>query len=149
MKNNVIETLVGGAVIAIAVAFFTYVYNTADISAGSGGYSVSARFTSVDGITSGSDVRMAGIKIGTVLDQSLDLESYEAVLTIAFNSEVNIPADSSAKITADGLLGDKYVSVEPGGDATMLTEGGTIEYTQGSLDLFGLIGSFLFQDNDS
>jgi phospholipid/cholesterol/gamma-HCH transport system substrate-binding protein len=147
MKSNAIETIVGGAVIVIAVAFFTYVYKTADLRAGTGGYSVTARFESVDGITTGSDVRMAGIKIGTVLSQELDTETYEAVITISLDDSVKLPIDSSAKITSDGLLGDRYVSIDPGGDPTMLADGGVIDYTQSALDLFGLIGSFLFQDN--
>jgi phospholipid/cholesterol/gamma-HCH transport system substrate-binding protein len=147
MKGNFIETIIGGLVIAIAIAFFSYVYTTTDIRAGGGGYEVTARFESVDGIATGSDVRMAGIKIGTVTDQTLDTESYEAVVTIAFHPEVRLPLDSSAKITSDGLLGDRYVSIDPGGDPTMLVDGGTIDYTQSALDLFGLIGQFLFQDD--
>lgn len=146
MKSNAIETIIGGAVIVIAVAFFTYVYKTANLSAGTGGYTLTARFESVDGITNGTDVRMAGIKIGTVTRQELDTETYEAVLTISVDSAVKLPIDSSAKITSDGLLGDRYVSLDPGGDQTLLADGGVIDYTQSALDLFGLIGQFLFQD---
>jgi phospholipid/cholesterol/gamma-HCH transport system substrate-binding protein len=146
MKSNAIETIIGGAVIVIAAAFFTYVYKTADLRAGTGGYSLTARFESVDGITTGTDVRMAGIKIGTVTRQELDTDTYEAVLTISVDSTVKLPIDSSAKITSDGLLGDRYVSLDPGGDPTLLADGGVIDYTQSALDLFGLIGNFLFQD---
>jgi len=149
MKGNVIETVIGAVVIVIAVAFFTYVYQTADLRAGSGGYEVTARFQSVDGITTGSDVRMAGIKIGSVTSQELDAQTYEAILTMALDEEVRLPIDSSAKITSDGLLGDRYLVVEPGGDEQMLADGGTIDYTQSALDLFGLIGQFLFKDDDS
>ncbi len=147
MKGNVIETVIGGLVIVIAAVFFGYVYTTADLRAGTGGYEVTARFASVDGITTGSDVRMAGIKVGAVTNQTLDLETYEAVLTIAFRPEVRLPIDSSAKITSDGLLGDRYLVIEPGGEEEILTDGMSIDYTQSALDLFGLIGQFLFKDD--
>lgn len=147
MKSNVVETVTGAVVIVVAVFFFTYVYKTADVRAGSGGYEINARFESIDGITTGSDVRVSGIKVGSVVSQTLNSESYEAVVTMAIAPEVKLPLDSSAKVTADGLLGAKFIALEPGGDETMLAAGDTIEHTQGSLDIFGLISQFLFSDD--
>ena len=147
MKGNIVETVIGAVVIVIAVGFFTYVYKTADVRAGSGGYEVTALFESIDGITTGSDVRVSGIKVGSVVSQMLDKETFEAVVTMAIDPDVKLPSDTSAKVTADGLLGDKFISIEPGGDENMLADGGRIEHTQGSLDIFGMISQFLFSDD--
>lgn len=148
MKNNMVETVTGALVIVVAVGFFTFVYKTADVRAGSGGYLLKARFESIDGITTGSDVRVSGIKVGSVVDQTLDNESYEAVVTMTIDPKVKMPLDSSAKVTSDGLLGSKFISLEPGGDVEMLKEGETVEHTQGSIDLFGMISKFLFSGDD-
>ena len=148
MKGNVIETVIGAVVIVIAGTFFTYVYKTADVRAGSGGYNLVAQFESINGITAGSDVRVSGIKVGSVVSQSLNTETYEAMVTMAINPEVKLPTDTSAKVTSDGLLGDKFISIEPGGDEEMLADGARIEHTQGALDLFGMISAFLFKDDE-
>ena len=149
MKMNVVETLVGAAVIAIAIVFFTYAYKTADLSAGSGGYSLTAQFERIDGVSTGTDVRMAGIKIGTVTGQKLEPSSYEAIITMEISPEVKLPTDSTAKITSEGLLGGNYVSLEPGGDENMLADGGRIENTQSSVDLIGLLGQAIFNGKGS
>lgn len=148
MKNNVVETAIGAIVIVVAVGFFTFVYKTADVRAGAGGYELKANFESIDGITTGSDVRISGIKVGSVVDQVLNGESYEAVVTMSIAPEVKLPLDSSAKVTSDGLLGSKFIALEPGGDENMLGSGDTLEHTQGSIDIFGLISKFLFADDD-
>lgn len=148
MKNNVVETVVGAVVIVVAVGFFTFVYKTADVRAGSGGYELKANFESIDGITTGSDVRISGIKVGSVVDQVLNGESYEAVVTMSIAPDVKLPLDSSAKVTSDGLLGSKFIALEPGGDENMLGAGDTLEHTQGSIDIFGLISKFLFSDDE-
>ncbi len=147
MKGNVVETVIGAIVIVVAVGFFTFVYKTADVRAGSGGYQILANFESIDGITTGSDVRVSGIKVGSVVSQILNAESYEAVVTMTIAPEVKLPLDSSAKVTSDGLLGSKFIALEPGGDETMLGAGDTIDHTQGSIDIFGLISKFLFSDD--
>ena len=149
MNNNVVETIIGAAVIAIAVVFFTYAYKTADVGKGSDGYSLTAQFERVDGVSTGTDVRMAGIKIGTVTAQRLEPESYEAIVTIVVSPEVKLPTDSTAKITSEGLLGGNYISLEPGGDETMLAEGGKIANTQSSVDLIGLLGQAIFNNKGS
>ena len=148
MKNNAIETIVGALVILIAGAFFTFVYKTADVRAGSGGYEVTANFESIDGISTGSDVRVSGIKVGSVVSQRLNIETYEAVVTMAIAPEVKLPLDTSAKVTSDGLLGSKFIAIEPGGEEEMLADGGNIEHTQGAIDIFGMISSFLFSDDE-
>jgi phospholipid/cholesterol/gamma-HCH transport system substrate-binding protein len=148
MKSNVVETVTGAVVIVVAIFFFTYVYKTADVRAGSGGYHLKANFESIDGISTGSDVRISGIKIGSVVSQVLNHETYEAVVTMTVAPDVKLPLDSSAKVTSDGLLGSKFIALEPGGDEKMLAAGELIEHTQGSLDIFGMISQFLFSSDD-
>ena len=143
MGRNLIETLMGAIVIAVAVFFFVFAYNTANIQAVEG-YAITAKFDRIDGIREGSDVRMSGIKIGTVLNQVIDPQTYLAVVTMSIDPVIKLPLDTSASITADGLLGDKYLALSPGGDEEMIAQGGEIETTQGSIDLFSLVGQLIF-----
>ena len=92
----------------------------------------------------GADVRLSGIKIGSVTSQNLDVQTYDAVVLMQINNEVKIPADSSAKISSEGLLGGNYIAIEPGGSDEMLIAGDSIELTQGSIDLIGLLGNAVF-----
>src|SRR5262245_28219105 len=114
MKDSLVETLIGAAVIAVAVLFFGYAYTSTGSGAVSG-YEVTAKFSRADGVNVGSDVRMSGIKIGTVSRMTLDPTTYNAVLTIALDNSVKLPQDSSVRITSEGLLGNQYLSIEPGG----------------------------------
>ncbi len=139
MDNSFVETLVGGIVIAITAAFLAYGYSVSDVGNVSG-IEVTAEFDRVDGLATGSDVRMSGIKIGTVTAQSLNTSNYFAVVTLNLTDEVQLPTDSSAKITSEGLLGGNYVSITPGGSEEMLASGDEIQFTQGSIDLIGLVG---------
>ena len=148
-KDNLVETLIGAAVLIVAGFFFYFAYKTADIRASSGGYEVSARFDRVDGLAIGSDVRMSGIKVGTVTRQELDRRSYEAVVYMMIDKTIELPDDSSAKITSEGLLGGNYLSLEPGGSEELIANGGEIPYTQGSVDLMGLIGQAVFSATSS
>ncbi len=141
--NSAVETLIGAVVIAIAVAFLVFAYS----STGSGmitGYEVQAKFNRADGVNIGTDVRLSGIKVGTVSRMALDPMTYNAVLTLALESSVKLPDDSSARITSDGLLGNQYVSIEPGGSQMQIAAGGEIENTQGTVDLIGLVSKAMF-----
>jgi phospholipid/cholesterol/gamma-HCH transport system substrate-binding protein len=143
MDNSFVETLVGGVVIAIAGAFLAYGYSVTDVGKVSG-IEVTAEFDRVDGLATGSDVRMSGIKIGTVTAQSLSTANYYAIVTLNLTDEIKLPADSSAKITSEGLLGGNYVSITPGGSEEVLASGDEIQFTQGSIDLIGLVGQAVF-----
>lgn len=137
-RSAVFETLVGIVVLAAAAAFIIYAFRTSGALAGEGGYRVSAAFGRADGIDAGSDVKIAGVKIGTVAETALDPVTFEARLALLLQRNVQIPDDSSAKIRSDGILGGSHVSIEPGASETMLKEGGVITVTQGSVDLLGL-----------
>lgn len=146
MKNNLVETTVGALVIAIAAGFFLYVYNTTDLGSGSGGYHIKAEFENIEGISVGSDIRMAGIKIGSVVKQKLDPENFQAVVTMSVASFVKLPDDTTAKVTSEGLLGSKFITLEVGGSEEILKDGDSLTHTQSALDIWSLINEFMFSD---
>lgn len=147
MQNGFVETLIGAAVIAVAGIFFYYGWNTTGSGAVSG-YELVARFDRVDGISVGTDVRMSGIKIGTVTMQELDQKAYRALVRMSIKNDIKIPEDSSIKVATEGLLGGAYLAVSPGGSDTMLVAGAEFETTQGSIDFVGLLGKAMFGGGD-
>ena len=140
-----LETIVGAAVIALAVGFFLYASKTAGVGAvSSGGYKVVAEFDNAEGINIGTDVRLAGIKIGTVTAQSLNAENYMARLELTLDPKISLSDDTAAKVTSEGLLGAKFIAMEPGGSETKLAEGSLMTLTQGAVDIWSLISSAMF-----
>lgn len=143
MKSNTFEALIGAVVITFTLIFLFFGFQSMRLN-NEGKYNVSAVFNRIDGIKLGSDIRMSGIKIGTVSSQELDNITFQARVLMAIDSDILIPDDSSAKITTDGLLGGNYISIEPGGNDIYLESGDEILFTQGSVDLIGLVGEALF-----
>ncbi len=143
MSGNVVETLIGAVVLLVAGFFLYFSYDKADVGAVEG-YSLIAKFDKVDGVKVGSDVMLAGIKVGTVTDESLDTKEYLAVLELSLASNIQLPDDSAIKIASDGLLGGKYLSIDPGGSEDYLEAGDEIRYTQGAVDLTELIGKAIY-----
>lgn len=148
MGRNLVETLIGAAVLGVAIVFIVFAYSMGGPKTVEG-YVLTGKFDRVDGLVEGSDVRLSGIKIGTVTRQTLDPETYLAVITMNIKPEIKLPRDSSAQVASDGLLGDKYLSLQAGGDDEMLKPGGEIEHTQGSVDLLSLVGRFMFSQTGS
>lgn len=146
MRHNLVETLMGAVVLAAAFGFLAFAYTNTDIRAVKG-YELLARFERVDGLAVGSDVRLSGIKVGTVIGQELDRDTYEAVVRLSIDPSVKLPEDTTAKITSEGLLGSNYLSLSPGGSDVMLAPGDAIEYTQGSLDFLSLLSKFANSDD--
>lgn len=145
MSNNFVETIVGAVVLLIATYFLYYAYFTTQvISNASTGYTVFAKFDRIDGLNLGGDVKISGIKIGKVVAQSLDPKTYQAVLKINIMTDVKLPSDTSAEIIGNGLLGEKYVALVPGSETDVLNDNSTIEFTQSSINIEGLIGKFMF-----
>ena len=132
------ETIVGVLVLSIAAAFLAYAYAVSGRQDERTAYSLNAVFGRVDGIAAGSEVRIAGVKVGSVASHALDTNTYEAKLRLAISAGVPIPEDSVAKIVSDGILGGAHVSIEPGASDYMLKEGEAITITQGSVDLLGI-----------
>jgi phospholipid/cholesterol/gamma-HCH transport system substrate-binding protein len=143
MSRNVIETVMGGVVLLVAALFLVFAYSSSDVRQ-SGGYELVARFNSVDGVGAGTDVRLSGIKVGSVTSQSLDPDTYLAELWLNVDDGVRLPTDTVAKIQSDGLLGNNYVALEPGAEDEMIADGGEIRYTQDPVNLTDLIGRFVF-----
>lgn len=143
MQSSFVETLIGAVVVVVAAVFVIYGYSIADVG-NVEGYRVTAEFDRIDGLVNGSDVRMSGIKIGTVVKQELNTQNYYALVTLSMRPDIKLPVDSSAKITSEGLLGGNYISLSPGGSEESLGDGDRIEFTQGSVDLIGLVGQAIF-----
>ncbi len=147
MKNNTIEAVMGAVVIAVAGLFLFFAYDSSQLNTTTG-YTITAKFDRVDGLTVGNDVRMCGVKVGTVAKLELDNKDYLAVLTMDIVPEVKLPDDSSAEIVSESLLGGKFVALVPGGDDEMIPAGGEIKFTQASVNLEALIGQFIFSGQD-
>ncbi len=146
MSGNLVESLIGAVVLLVAGWFLVFAYERTDVPM-NGGYSLQAHFDSVSGLTIGSDVRIAGIKIGTVTKQALDPKSYQAVITFTVKGDVELSTDTAAAVTSEGLLGGNYLAILPGGMDEYLVDGDIIEETQDAVDLMGLIGKFMYNDD--
>ncbi len=105
---------------------------------------MTARFNDASGLTVGTDVRMSGVKIGTVAAQDLDPVTFLAITTLIINDDIQLPVDSSAKILPDGLLGGNFLALEPGAEEEMIQYGGRIEFTQSAINVVELIARFVF-----
>ena len=143
MRRNVIETVMGGVVLIVAAMFVAIAFQSGTATSPAG-YQVTAEFDDASGLGPGSEVRMSGVKIGTVQGLELDPETYFAVVTLNISDSVQLPRDTSARIIADGLLGSNFVALEPGGDEEMIPPGDSINFTQGSINVVDLLGRFIF-----
>lgn len=142
LRENIIEAFVGLLVVLLAIWFIFFAWQRT----GGGiddAIQVRALFPSANGVSVGTDVRVAGLKVGEVAAQRLNPESYQAEVVLALDETVRVPSDSSAAITAEGLLGGTHIALLPGGSPTPLKDGDTIVETQGSVDMMSLIGSFI------
>jgi phospholipid/cholesterol/gamma-HCH transport system substrate-binding protein len=143
MRRNMIETVMGAVVLVVAAFFIVFAYSKAEVGTVDG-YEIRAKFDRIDGIRPGSDVRMSGIKIGTVTTSILDPRTYLAVVRMTIRNDIKVPDDTSIAVSSDGLLGDKFLALSPGGSEAMLKPGGEILTTQGSIDLMALVGQMIF-----
>lgn len=142
-RHSIVEIATGGLVLLAAAGFLAYaVANTG--RAGLGGITLSARFQNAGAIAGGADVRVAGVKVGSVTSTRIDPASYEAVVSFSVQGDVKLPTDSSATVSSGGLLGGAFVSLNPGGADAMLADGGTITITQSAVNLEDLLGKFIF-----
>ena len=148
MRKNLIETVMGAVVLAVAALFIVFAYSKAEVGKVEG-YEINAKFDRIDGILAGSDVRMSGIKVGTVTASALDPKTYFANVSMNIRSDIKIPEDTSIAVSSDGLLGDMFLALSPGGSDDMLPPGGEITTTQGSIDLMGLVGQMIFSQTNN
>lgn len=146
--SNTLETLVGAAVIAVAAGFFLYASKTAGVGGNvAGGYKVIAEFDNAQGVNIGTDVRLAGVKIGTVTGHSLNPENYMARVELTLDPTVSLADDTAAKVTSEGLLGGNFIAMDPGGSDTKLADGSLMTVTQGTVDIWSLISQAMFDRN--
>lgn len=144
MSESPIEVLVGGVVLAVALGFAVYAGQTTGLSrTQSGDYELTASFRSAEGITVGTDVRLAGVKIGIVKSMDLNLETYRADTLFSISGGVLIPDDSAITVASEGLLGGNFIEVVPGGSMFNFEPGAEIEDTQGAVSLIALLMKFV------
>jgi phospholipid/cholesterol/gamma-HCH transport system substrate-binding protein len=143
MNRRFAETAVGAVVVAIAAWFLVFAYNSGDFRPVAG-YALTAKFNSVGGLAPGNDVRIGGVKIGSVLDQRIDAADFRAVIVFSVRSDLKLPEDTVAAITSDGLLGGKYLRLEPGSAKAMLAANGALKNTRDALSLEDMLGRAIF-----
>ena len=148
MNHNAIETVLGAVVLVVAGVFLIFALGAADMKKVSG-YDVSANFSKAEGIVPGLDVRISGVKIGSVEKAELDPKTYLAKVTMSIDNSIKLPTDTVAKVASESLLGGKYMALEPGGDDNMIKPGGQIQYTQASVNIEELIGKFIFSGDNN
>lgn len=142
-SRGLTEILTGGAVLLVAGGFLIYAIAHSGAATASG-YSLKARFDRIDGLNAGADVRIAGVKVGSVVSTEIDPKTFLAEVTMTVRDDLKLPKDSSAEITSESLLGGKFLNLTPGGADSSLTPGGTITITQSSVSLEQLLGKFIF-----
>ena len=111
---------------------------------GDNGYSLFARFTTVSGLRAGSPVSMLGIEVGRVERLTMDQKAQQAVVEIRIRQGIKVYDDAIASIKTEGLIGDMFLSIDPGGEGKLLGPGGTITETQPPIDIASLIGKYAF-----
>jgi phospholipid/cholesterol/gamma-HCH transport system substrate-binding protein len=149
MAENKAEVLAGAAVLAAALGFMIYAGAGNGYGPQAQSYPLRASFRSVEGITAGSDVRLAGVKVGSITSLTLNPTTFFADATILVDQTLQLPADSQIVISSEGLLGGNYVELIPGGALENLAPGDEIEDTQGAVSLIGLLLKFVTGKSDS
>lgn len=142
MANSVAETVIGAVVLVAAAGFVVYAGQVRGTSVTGGSYPLTAKFRSAEGISVGTDVRLAGIKVGSVTHLALDSKTFEADATFAVQDNLQLPDDSDVKISSEGLLGGNFVELTPGASETNFAAGDQILNTQGSVSLLNLLMKF-------
>lgn len=143
MRRNALETVMGAVVVCVALMFVYFAYNTAQISSVPG-YEINASFSKLGGLPVGSDVRISGIKVGSVANRHLDPVTYNAVITMTIADQIKLPTDTVAMIETEGPIGERYIRIEPGKGKEMLTPGATIVQTRSYRSLEDQVGEIIF-----
>lgn len=143
MRENSTEVVVGGAVLALAIGFAVYAGQISGFAGGGSGYPLVASFRSAEGVNLGTDVRLAGVKVGSVTDISLDAKTFRALTEFSVREGVLIPDDSSVVVSSEGLLGGNFVEILPGGSPFNYGPGDEVLDTQGAVSLVSLLMKFV------
>lgn len=143
MSENTSEVVAGGVVLAVAAGFLVYAAQGAGYGGGGGAYPLTASFRSVEGVQVGTDVRMAGVKVGSVTALTLNPQTFYADATISVAEGIALPDDSAILVSSEGLLGGNFVELLPGGSLENIPPGGEILDTQGAVSLITLLMKFV------
>lgn len=143
MYKRPVETIMGILVLTVAALFCYFAYNVSDLQVVKG-YNVTAKFLKVGGLNVGSDIRINGIKIGTVVSQNLDNTDYTADVVMSIAPDIKLPVDSVASIVADGLIGNKFIKIDPGHSEEILKDGDIMKNTKDFKTIEDLVGEVIF-----
>jgi phospholipid/cholesterol/gamma-HCH transport system substrate-binding protein len=145
MSRNAIETVMGAVVLVVAAVFLFFAYRTSQVRAVTG-YDISAVFDRVGGLREGSEVKVNGITVGSIVSQSLDTKdgSFTAVVKMSIDNSIQLPVDSQATIASSGLLGDRFLKIVPGFEKETIKPGGMIAFTTPPVEIEDLIGKYIF-----
>ena len=142
MKENILEIVVGCIVIIIAITFVFFTISSTGIK--KKGWYINAEFGNIGGLKVGDDVLIAGIKVGEVLSNKLDSQTFIAIVKLNLEKNISIPNDSIAKISSESLLGGQYVEIIPGASNIMFNEEQTIYNTRDPVSISDLLGQAVF-----
>jgi phospholipid/cholesterol/gamma-HCH transport system substrate-binding protein len=147
MHANMIEAVMGAIVLIIASFFLVFAY-TSSKGGVYAGYPLVANFDRIDGLAVGNDVRISGVKVGSVLNIEIDPKTFLAHVVLSVRNGLGLPTDTVAEIVSESLMGGKYIALVPGGDEKLLDSGEEISYTQSSVSFESLIGKYLFSSKN-
>jgi phospholipid/cholesterol/gamma-HCH transport system substrate-binding protein len=147
MRDNMIEAIMGTLVLIIASFFLVFAYTSSKGGVYTG-YPLMANFDRIDGLTVGNDVRISGVKVGSIMSIGIDSKTFLAKVTLSVRNGLALPIDTAAEITSESLMGGKYMALVPGGDTQTLKPGEDITYTQSAVSLESLLGKYLFSGKD-
>jgi phospholipid/cholesterol/gamma-HCH transport system substrate-binding protein len=143
MNKRPVETIMGVVVLVVATLFMFFAYRVSDLQVVKG-YELNARFLKVGGLNTGADVRINGIKVGTVISQKINSLDYMVDVKLSILPNISIPSDSTVLVVGDGLMGDKFVKIEPGNSSEKLKNGDSIEKTKDAKSLEDMVGEIIF-----
>ena len=146
-QNRTFEIAVGFFVIFTSIWFFLYAYNkTGGSVSASNSYTLHAKFDNVDGVAPGTEVKISGVKVGSVSSVSIDKQTFLADVVLSISNDTVLPTDTEASVASNGILGNKYIQISPGLDEQKLQPGAEIIKTRGAQSLESLISQFLLSD---
>ena len=143
MNKKPVETIMGLVALVVATLFMLFAYRVSDLQVVKG-YEVTARFLKTGGLNTGADVRINGVKVGTVTAQKINPLDYMVDVKMSISPEIQLSADSTISIAGDGLMGDKFIKIDPGKEEKKLTNGSVVENTKDAKSLEDLVGEIIF-----
>jgi len=143
MNKRPVETIMGIVVLVVAAVFMWFAYEVSDLQVVKG-YEINARFMKVGGLNTGADVRINGIKVGTVLSQKINPEDYMVDVKMSILPNIVLPEDSVISVAGDGLMGEKFIKVDPGKSAEKIQPGSIISNTKDAKSLEDMVGEIIF-----